>query len=477
VNTDNPAIAHDPRFARLSRIKPPTEPPPPGDLVRLPLERNAFVYQRLSTHEQKRKSLWSLEMQDALVEQARAEGYRDDQILVEKRDLGISGTKGKEHRPGLAYLIQQIEAGVVESVYVVHISRISRDQTLIDGLEFGELCRRHGVIIVMPTMRLNLRDTMHRRLYLQEIERAADEIELLKMRLGGPKRHKALSGRWDGRSVPIGYLLDDDPTSETHDHYVAYAPHAEVIRAVFQALMQVGTPTHAARWLRDQGVIVPAFPVDMVAHERRSSIVRSAKPPRCSGGFFIPPSLVESIVTNPVYLGWWLVDGRVVGTENHPPIVDEETFLLAQDVLIEHGRAPHRPGGLGSQAPQLLSGLLWCGRHDVPRRMAGAATGRGRSRGRYQCHDDYENAQTDHTCTLLDARVLLIPAQACKPSGRPGHRPPLPVSPLCLAGAGAARSIRARPGCGCRERPVRPGAAQPRWTGPAAGRWGTPLAG
>ena len=47
------------------------------------------------------------------------------------RDLGISGTKGKDDRPGLAAMIQAIEAAAVEAVYVVHISRISRDQTLI----------------------------------------------------------------------------------------------------------------------------------------------------------------------------------------------------------------------------------------------------------------------------------------------------------------------------------------------------------
>jgi DNA invertase Pin-like site-specific DNA recombinase len=104
-------------------------------------------------------------MQEALREEAQTDGYRDKQIIVESRDLGISGTKGREERPGLAALIQAIEADEVEAVYVVHISRISRDQTLIDGLEFGELCKRHGVLLVMPTMRLNLRDSMHLWLY------------------------------------------------------------------------------------------------------------------------------------------------------------------------------------------------------------------------------------------------------------------------------------------------------------------------
>jgi DNA invertase Pin-like site-specific DNA recombinase len=208
-------LLRDPRMTQLERIKPTVAPPEPGDLVRLPLGRKAFVYQRLSTHEQRKKSLWSLEMQDALREQAKEDGYRDDQIIVECRDLGISRTKGKEARPGLAALIQAIEADEVEAVYVVHISRISRDQTLSDGLEFGERCKQHRVLIVMPTMRLNLRDSMHMRLYRQEIERAADEIELLKLRLGGPKRHKALTGRFDGRSVAPGYLVDHHAQRET----------------------------------------------------------------------------------------------------------------------------------------------------------------------------------------------------------------------------------------------------------------------
>jgi DNA invertase Pin-like site-specific DNA recombinase len=209
----NQALLRDPRMTQLARLKPLVAPSEPGDLVRLPLIRKAFVYQRLSTHEQRKKHVWSLEMQDALAKQAKADGYRADQIIVEARDLGISGTKGPESRPGLAALIQAIGADEVEAVYVVHISRISRDQTLIDGLEFGELCKQHRVLIVMPTMRLNLRDSMHLRLYRQEIERAADEIELLKLRLGGPKRYKALSGRCDGRSVAPGYLVDHHPQS------------------------------------------------------------------------------------------------------------------------------------------------------------------------------------------------------------------------------------------------------------------------
>jgi len=393
----------DPRMLQLDRIKPTVPPTEPGDLVRLPLRRKAFVYPRLSTHEQRKKSLWSLEMQEGLRNSAHADGYRDDQIIYDPRDLGISGTKGWEERPALAALIQAIEADEVEAVYVVHISRISRDQTLIDGLEFGEICKQHGVLIVMPTMRLNLRDSMHMRLYRQEIERAADEIELLKMRLGGPKRHKALSGRFDGRSVAPGYLVDHQAQSETCERYVLYPPHAEVVRTLFQAIIAAGTPTRAARWLRDHGIIFPHFgsevPLEDIA---RSSLHRTRYSSQCPGGFVISPTLVRSIVTNPVYLGWWLVEGQVVHTDNHPAIIDEEMFMLAQERLRQHGRKQGRAGGLRSPVPQLLSGLLWCTQHEVPQQMYGLTSGPGR----YLCDYGYHNAHSDHFCTYLDARIL-----------------------------------------------------------------------
>jgi hypothetical protein len=79
---------------------------------------------------------------------------------------------------------------------------------------------------------------------------------------------------------------------------------------------------------------------------------------------------------------------------------------LAQQVLAEHGRGARPQGGARSPQPQLLSGLLWCARHEVPVRMCGVQRG---AAGQYQCDDDYDNGQADHACTLLDTRVLDAP--------------------------------------------------------------------
>jgi hypothetical protein len=115
---------------------------------------------------------------------------------------------------------------------------------------------------------------------------------------------------------------------------------------------------------------------------------------------------VRSIVTNPVYLGWWLVSGRVVKTDNHPALIDESTFVAAQEALTAHGRGPDHTPGLASAEPRMLAGLLWCSRHDIPRQMTGAAGNGGRNYGRYQCDLDYDNGRADHHCTVVSARLI-----------------------------------------------------------------------
>ncbi len=228
-----------------------------ANLTELPHERMAFVYPRLSTHEQRERSVWSIERQRWLEELAQGDGYqtslskeevgakresetyegwyRNGQIIVDERDLGISGTLGRRNRLGLDHLIHLVEADRVESIYTVEVSRLWRDKSLTgdrrlrsrdgsergvdveDALSFGRLCKEHNVILVMPHMRLNLNDRMHWRIYRTEAERAAEELEMMQYRLGGARAMKARQGfHPGGPSIPAGYTLDTDKQSPTY---------------------------------------------------------------------------------------------------------------------------------------------------------------------------------------------------------------------------------------------------------------------
>ena len=392
----------------------------PQDWVKLPLKRMAFIYQRLSTTEQKKNSLYSIERQDALYDLAKKDGYKaslspeqieaikkskdykgyfvDGQIFVEQRDLGVSGTLDKEHRIGLANMIDMIEKDMVESVYVVEISRISRDQTLISGLAFGELCKAHNVIIVTPVMRLNLNNDMHMRIYRYEIDRAAEELKSLKFRLHGARDMKARHGYYAGGSIPPGYILDTDEfidgkRNPNYQKYKIYEPHAKVVRLIFDQLKLPGTsPKTVAIYCKQNGIVFPPFPDDIANIPANvQSFAKSRKNP--DGSYPISMKRISSIAQNPAYIGWWIWGGEVISKNNHPAIVDEETFWAVQEKFTTRAR-PIRG------EPLLLAGLLFCVKHEPPRRMICCRT--KDQKCYYRCRDrNYEE-----TCVMLTARIL-----------------------------------------------------------------------
>ncbi|MBI3913128.1 MAG: recombinase family protein [Chloroflexi bacterium] len=394
------------------RIRPKTDSGPPS--VRLACKRLAFVYQRLSTTEQKKNSRYSLERQDDLKRMAQEDGYSDELVHVERRDLGVSGTLGQEEREGLAYLIHLIEQDQVESVYVIEISRISRDQTLIDGLQFGELCRKHDVIIVTPTMRLNLRDEMHLRMYRYEIDRAAEELKSIRSRMQGAKNMKARHGYAVGGSLPTGYILDTDEKlpdgslNPNHQKYKIYEPHAQVVRTLFQMMAKPGAYFKAiALECKRNSIVFPPIP-DELRVTKGNATAFSNTPTNADGSYPISLSRIETILTNPAYIGWFLWSGEVISKTNHAPIIDEETFWTVQKKTRNKGFKRTE-----LHDPMPLAGLLHCTMHPSPRRMIGSNM-RERAHANYRCVDKhYEETCAIFTSYLLDGPIAELVISQC----------------------------------------------------------------
>ena len=386
------------------RVRGKKDSGPPS--VHLSCKRMAFVYQRLSTTEQKKNSRYSLERQDDLERIAREDGYADELIYVERRDLGVSGTKGQEEREGLAYMIQLIEQGKVESVYVIEISRISRDQTLITGLQFGELCREHDVIIVTPTMRLNLRDEMHMRMYRYEIDRAAEELKSIRFRMQGAKEMKARHGYHTGNSLPPGFIIDVDQKlpngtpNPNYQKYKIYEPHAKVVRLLFQMMAKPGAYMRGvALECQRQGIVFQKLPPELLAIKSNAASFATTKP-NPDGSYPIKVGRLESILSNPAYIGWFIWSGEVISQNNHPPIIDEETFWMVQK--------KRRWKGVRRTVfydPLPLAGLLHCAHHEPPKQMIGSNTTR-REHAQYLCrNEDQQGSQ----CVSFYARFLEEP--------------------------------------------------------------------
>jgi DNA invertase Pin-like site-specific DNA recombinase len=385
-------------------------------LVDLHNEEMAFVYQRLSSHEQVKKSIYSIKAQDALEDLAKEDGYPDDLIHIERRDLGTSGTKGREERVGLAHLIELVEAGKVEAVYVVHISRLYRDQTLINALALGELFKEHGVIIVTPQMRLNLRDKMHRRLYRMEAERAADELELMAGRLLGARDIKARSGLYAGEVLPPGYVVneqeklsDGSPNPDYHTYQV-YESHAQVVRTIFERLVMPGmTPTRVARYCARKGIAFAPLASEWDTPANSKTFINSKR--SADGSWSVTVWRVRGIATNPAYIGWKFWAGEIVSKDIYPPIIDEQTFWAVQEKFNNGEGRPKK-----EHDPLPLAGLLYCGNHDTLRKIS-YANGKPARYSNYRCYDHSQGAR----CTNITARILDKPISeaviSCLPAG------------------------------------------------------------
>ena len=416
-----------------------------ANLTALPHERLAFVYPRLSTHEQRDRSVWSVERQRWLEELARLDGYeaplsreesdalrttpgypgwyQNGQILVDERDLGISGTLGRQRRVALDHLIDLIDTGRVESIYTVEISRLWRDKSLTgdrslpardssergidvdDALRFGRLCKERNVILVMPHMRLNLNDRMHWRIYRTEAERAAEELEMMQYRLGGARAMKARQGlHAGGPNVPVGYLLDTDEESPTYQKLVPYPPHAEVVRQIFAQFVACGGgASEVVGWCRSRGVRLAPVPAELSkAMKGRWALSRRDPGP---DGWSVTLHLVRSVVANPKYIGWWVYKGEIVSRDNHPAIVDEAVFWEA--ATLAGAGQPRRRGRAASFPPALLAGLLYCRNHEGEPRPLSSSGARGRQW--YSCHRDYRNGHGDHHCLTVTTYILERP--------------------------------------------------------------------
>ena len=97
----------------------------------LPLAIQPAIYLRVSTQEQADSGLGLAAQEARCKGVCAAKGWPDAVIY---KDDGISGTLGPDKRPGLGLMLAAIEAGTVNAVIVLDLSRLGRNVQLIAGM-------------------------------------------------------------------------------------------------------------------------------------------------------------------------------------------------------------------------------------------------------------------------------------------------------------------------------------------------------
>ena len=159
-------------------------------------------YLRVSTEAQTEKYGLDLQKQK-IIERANKDGTTIDRWYI---DGGYSGSK--LDRPDIQRLLEDVEFGIVKSVYVYKLDRMSRDT--IDALTL--LCRtlpKYGVKLISATEELRIDTPSDKFLTSVTAVVGQYERELIYMRTRAGMVERVKKGLWmGGGRIPYGYYYD-----------------------------------------------------------------------------------------------------------------------------------------------------------------------------------------------------------------------------------------------------------------------------
>lgn len=175
----------------------------------------AVIYRRVSTQEQVKDGHYGLKLQsEACSAYCSMRGYG---VIKETEDLGISGAKEINRRPGLQEALQLCEAGEADLIVVYAQDRLARKSGIFD--EIRDRARKHGY-------RIETKDGQD--LIAEDYEIAGDamafvanvERKMIARRLyGGRKERSKIDGLGSGplpygfQLLPQGGIVIDEPAA------------------------------------------------------------------------------------------------------------------------------------------------------------------------------------------------------------------------------------------------------------------------
>ena len=308
------------------------------------------LYERLSRDDELTGESNSITNQKAyLQDYAQQQGFLN---CVHYTDDGWSG--GNFERPAWKRLIADVEAGKVSAVIAKDMSRVGRDY-LQTGYYTEVFFRQHQVRFIAINDGV---DSSKEQDDLTPIRNLFNEYYLrdLSKKQKTAYRARAVAGKPITHLVIYGYKKDP----EDKHHWIIDEETAPVVRRIFQMAVNGKGPWEIAETLRDEKVLRPTvywgYPKE----------VAKGRPYDWSDG------VVKGILSKPEYLGhsvnfrttkesykvkkcthlppekWEIIENT------HEPIVDEETWKLAQRTR----EVVHRTDTTGEANP--LTGLLYC---------------------------------------------------------------------------------------------------------------------
>lgn len=319
-------------------------------------DRITALYCRLSQEDLQAGESNSIKNQKMILQKyAKEHHFTNTKFFI---DDGVSGVSFD--RDGLQSMLHEVESGNVATVITKDLSRLGRNY-----LKTGEL-----IEIVFP-------ENDVRYIAVNDgVDTAKDDNEFTPLRnwfnefyardtskkIRAVKQAKAQKGERVNGECPYGYLIDPD----NKNHLIPDSETAPAVRQIFALYIKGARICEIQKWLADNRVLtVGALRFKRTGQTRYHNA--SLMP------YSWPDKTIYDILARKEYLGHTVTaksykvsykcrkskknpeEKRYFFPNTHEPLVDEETFALAQKRLATR----HRPAK--NKEIDLFSGILFCG--------------------------------------------------------------------------------------------------------------------
>ncbi len=326
-----------------------------GKIAATHLDRLAVIYVRQSTPGQLRTHPESTARQYGLADRARELGWSSDRIRTIDADLGRSaGDHNRGARTGFDELCRLLARDQVGGVFGIEISRLARNT--IEWFQLLDLCRVHDAAIIedshvyLPSrdddsLILGIKGTM-----------SASELSILRARMEGGRRNKALRGALYWR-VAAGFVREGDRIRKNPDQRVQAA-----ILEVFRMFREAGSGRQTAARLRDMDMELPVrnhssgtIEWQPASYER---VLRILGNPAMGGAYAygFRRGRPRDTQLRPVEEQW-----DVLLPERHEGYVSWQEWLDVKEQLARNHSTRDGSRSDARKGPALLQGLVVCG--------------------------------------------------------------------------------------------------------------------
>ena len=311
------------------------------------------LYCRLSRDDEQDGLSGSIKNQQSILEKyAKENGFRNTRFFIDDGFSGVSFT-----RPAFMEMMDLAEQGKIGTIIVKDHSRLGRNRLVVGQLleeDFDRMEVRYIAIMDNIDTAKGISDLVPMQDLFNEWH-AKNTSQKVK----NVFRNKGMSGIPLTSNLPYGYKKDP----ENPRKWIIDEPAAKIVKQIFSLCVAGLGPTQIAKKLKADKVMTPTVYWNSIGMAYR-------KPPATP--YHWSASSVVRILSRQEYIGD-TVNFRTmhksfkskkrlelpqeewqIFKNTHPAIIDEETFMLVQE-LREHRRRPTRSGIIS-----MFSGLLYC---------------------------------------------------------------------------------------------------------------------